>query len=172
MSNQSRLPKEPDLTYGPGKGDIKTGDLVRFLRGFSSALQSSRTGNPSMSYALSELSKALQPYSERELQEVLSILEHSSKAISMELPTVSNQLERVDLSSLSLEDVGNFLDANELTKKTLIDLGHARFGISKSRLERQRKQDVLEAVRVAMRNEEALNILGNEAYRQGRRRAT
>ncbi len=172
MSNESRKNGNPKSFGQDEINDITTGDLVRFLRNFSSALRNARTGNPSMSIALSELALALQPYSGRHLQDVLSEFKMIQDSRETGEPTTSIQLADLELSSLTLESVKNLLDTSELTKKDIVNLGHTRFGIPKSRLERQNKAAVIDLVRTAVRNEESLRIIADEAARQGSRRST
>lgn len=160
-------------TYGQSEKDaILTKDLVDFLRDFSIALKNKQTGNPSMSIALSELSKALQPHSDRYLQDVLSEFKMLCASDLPKKPRASTRILDIDWTSLSLDDVENLLTGNELPKKNLIDLGHTRFGISKSKLERQSKTMTLESIRTAVENEKTLHIIGEEAARSGLRRAT
>jgi hypothetical protein len=125
-----------------------------------------------MSIALSRLAEALQPHSGRDLQDVLSEFRVLQDSEPMGKSDTSIQLEDRDFPSLTLESVKNILDQNGLTKKYLIELGHARFGIPRARLERQPKPLVLDAVQTAMNNEGALGIIAEEAARQGLRRST
>ena len=155
-----------------GNNPILTKDLVDLLQSFSVALKSNRTGNLSMSLALSELSKALQPHSDRYLQEVLSEFKTLCGTDVPQKPLVSTRFADTDWISLSLEDVENILKTNELSKKDIVDLGHTRFGISKSKLERQSKTVTLDSIRIAAENEKTLHIIGEEAARSGLRRST
>ena len=159
--------------YGQTEKDaILIKDLVGFLRDFSVALKSRQTGNPAMSIALSELSKALQPHSDRYLQDVLSEFKTLCASDLPKKSRASTRLLDIDWTSLSLDDVENLLTENELPKKDLIDLGHIRFGISRSKLERQSKTMTLESIRTAAENEKTLHIIGEEAARSGLRRNT
>lgn len=172
MSNQIPDRQETRFLSYPEKNPILTRDLVQFLRNFSNALKSNQTGNPSMSIALSELSKALQPHSDRYLCDVLSEFKKSRDLESSEKTPILSRFADANLQSISLEDVESLLSSNELYKKDIVDLGHTRFGISKSKLERQSKANALESVRSALGNEKTLRIVGEEATRSGLRRST
>ena len=159
--------------YGQTEKDaILVKDLVGFLRDFSVALKNRQTGNPAMSIALSELSKALQPHSDRYLQDVLSEFKTLCASDLTKKSRASTRFLDIDWTALSLDDVENLLTGNELPKKDLIDLGHTRFGISRSKLERQSKTMTLESIRTAAENEKTLHIIGEEAARSGLRRNT
>ena len=57
------------------------------------------------------------------------------------------------------------LARTKLTKNDLIRLAEERFGIPRSKLERQRIEFVMDELKAALRNEQTLDIISQEASR-------
>lgn len=152
--------------------EILTKDVVRFLRNFSTALKNGRVGNPGMSSALSDLARALQPYSERPLRDILESLSALGGSGNQSTRPTSSRLSDLHLPTLSLEMVEELLADDSLTKGDLLILATERFGIPISALNRWSKSEVIESVQTSVRNEQSLKIISEEATRQGLRRST
>ena len=75
-----------------------------------------------------------------------------------------------DLESLCQEDVERIIDDGSYTKRQLAELGFRRFGISRSSLIHLRKEDAVNSVRAALRNERTLDVISEMAQRAGRAR--
>lgn len=65
--------------------------------------------------------------------------------------------------SLSREEVERILDDDTLTKQQLAELGHNRFGISRSRLLRLRKDRARNDILSALRNERTMHVIHEQA---------
>ena len=72
------------------------------------------------------------------------------------------------MTQTELEDILD--DGMAYTKNQIAELGFQRFGISRSKLMRLRKDDALESVRSALRNERILDMIAQEARIAGRAR--
>ena len=68
-----------------------------------------------------------------------------------------------DLKSLSLEDVEGILENDAFTKQQIADLGHERFGISRSRLLRVRKDHAISEIFSALNEERTMDIIYNQS---------
>jgi hypothetical protein len=117
------------------------------------------------------LSSTLRQHQDKELDEVLELLGGGAALRKKQRRQKSKPFEGVDLQALETNQVKELLFNEQMTKQDLIEVGAVRLGISKSRLERQNKQAVLESVTSALRNEEAYHIISKEAEKEGLRRA-
>ena len=68
-----------------------------------------------------------------------------------------------DLKSLSLEDVEGILENDAFTKQQIADLGHKRFGISRSRLIRVRKDHAISEIFSALNEERTMDIIYDQS---------
>ncbi|MDP2954260.1 MAG: hypothetical protein Q8O76_13215, partial [Chloroflexota bacterium] len=82
-----------------------------------------------------------------------------------------SHLQGIELASIDLKKAKDLLYTQDLTKMDLIRLAHERFGIARSRLQRQSREAVVDAIDAALRNVEALDIISQEASREGSRRS-
>jgi hypothetical protein len=71
-----------------------------------------------------------------------------------------------------VSQVRRLLEDENLLKSDLIELGHARFHIPKSRLERLPIERVLETIWAAADNEESLRLIAVNAERAGKSRGS
>ena len=78
---------------------------------------------------------------------------------------VVNSTEYKSITQAELEYILD--DGMTCTKKQIAELGSQCFGISRSKLMRLRKDDALEWVRAALRNERILDLIEREAQRVG-----
>lgn len=144
--------------------------LARFLNELGKSLQLSTNG-PLLGEALVRLASALGQHQDKELDEVLEIVAGGTAHLKRQRRQRDNPFEGVDLQGLEINQVKELLQDEHLTKQDLIEVGVMRLGISRSRLERQNKQAVLESVTSALQNEEAYHIISKEAEKEGFRRA-
>ena len=68
-----------------------------------------------------------------------------------------------DLKSLSLEDVEGLLESDAFTKQQIADLGHERFGISRPRLLRARKDHAISEIFSALSEERTMDIIYDQS---------
>lgn len=149
-----------------------TKDICGFLRDLARILDNPVTGNPPLAAALTKLAKVLGRYSSRDVDEVLSGLTFRASRRETRKHGPASQLQGVDVASLDLKIVEEMLRNRILTKGDLVRLGSERFGISKSKLEHQNREDAIDGIEAALRNAEALDIISQEARREGNRRTS
>ena len=77
-----------------------------------------------------------------------------------------------DLRNLSWDQVRNVLDDDRYIKAQLAELGFSRFGLSRSRLERLGRREVLETLYAALDREVSLDIIARSAEEAGARRSS
>ncbi len=150
--------------------NLITKDICSFLRDLARTLDNPVTGNPPLAAALTKLVKALGRYSSQDVDEVLSGLTFRAGRRETRKHGPASQLRDIDVASLDLKMVEEMLRNQLLTKGDLVRLGSERFGISKSKLEHQNREDAIEGIEAALRNAEALDIISQEARREGNRR--
>ena len=151
--------------------EILVGDIVRYLSTLVRLHAVEKTGNIPMSKALSRLVNALRPYSDLPMAEAVatfpapqqnSARKHGPERDNTALP---DQLETV-----SLAEVEQILDG-DCTKDEIAEIGARRFGMSRSKLRRLRKEDARESIRAALAHEVSLDVISREARSGGVARA-
>ena len=152
-------------------GNLAVEDIVRYLQGVARLQQDKKTGNLQLSKALVLLSGALRPYSDWRLTDLLTVLEQGIAAAEEDVkePRKSERDGGFDFRSISQAEVQAILDQEDCLKMQLVDLGDHRFGISRSKLTRLRKEDARESIRAALENEKSLDVISREARRAGSR---
>ena len=140
--------------------ELSVSEVARFLKRLSSFYRDPKTGNPALSDALIELSLALGQSHDLTLTEAVGNSEHFS--------TPRRSLDSDRLKDVKHEEVKEILSDKATTKADLVDLGAERFAISRSRLKRLKKDQAFEAIWSALRNEESLGIISQEARRGGK----
>ena len=148
-------------------------DVVRYLLRLASLEQDPRTGNVELSDGLHELVGVLKRYSQLPITELAAAVtkpgrkkeeSNPGKRVKLELPS--------NLESLSAEGIERILANRGFTKLQLIDLGAQRFGISRSRLLRLGRDQVVDAVQAAVNHEKSIEIISEEARRGGVKRSS
>lgn len=76
----------------------------------------------------------------------------------------------LDLELLSDKRIDEILKDSNFTKKQLIELGNQRFGITRSKLVRFSKKDVIESICAAFNHEKSLGVISREARKVGKKR--
>ena len=170
---RSSLPAAQDGSLNREAGNrLSVKDLADVLRSLSSVFGKPASGSPELARALVRLSKVLQRYGDRDLEEVLSGLTVKVDRGQAKRHVQPSLLKDVDVGSLDLTRARVLLLDDRMTKADLIRLGNERFGISGSRLQRENRDSVKEAIEAAIRNTEALHIIAEEASRAGARRSS
>ena len=149
-------------------------DLVRYLSGLAKLHEEGKTGNPELSRGLRQVAHVLRPfagYRVAELTDVISRKRNTSATGSKANSRRPKAQLPSELELMSQDDIVKILDDEVYTKQQIAELGFRRFGISRSMLERLRKDDALASVRAALDHEKSLDVIAREARRAGRARA-
>ena len=141
-------------------------DLLLYL---SDLFGEERMHDPRMAKALKHLVMALQPYSHYSIPEFALVLGRDTGGHSGEKNAPQFELPLQE-GIENDEEVDNAIQDDIYTKKELVELGARRFGISRAKLSRLSKDDALAAVRAALDNERALEVIAEQARREGTRR--
>ena len=144
--------------------ELSVSEVARFLKRLSSFYRDPKTGNPALSNALAELALAMGQRGDRTLTEAVEDIDVSSKQ--------RRSLEASRLKDLKLEEVKEILSDETMTKADLIGLGAERFAIPRSGLGRLNMGQVSDAIWSALRHEESLSIISQEAKRGGKERSS
>jgi hypothetical protein len=134
-------------------------------------LRNSPVDNTSLGDALVKLSEALRKHRYESLNEfwdsfgVRRYPAVRNKAAKMSI------LLNVDVASLDLMKVKELVRHKEMSKSDLVELGTKRFGIPEGSLKRLRKDAAIETIEAAIRNSEVLDVISEEARREGFRRS-
>jgi hypothetical protein len=146
--------------------EISDAELARFLkRGVATLYRHPRTGNPALSRSLEKLASALASQG--------NLTVHDTGTAFHSPLRQGDLLGRAGrLENLSHEEIRRTLGDERATKADLIRLGAERFAISRSRLERLGKEEIVHTIWSALRNEESLEIISQEAQRGGTKRSS
>ncbi len=154
------------------EGQVLVDDIVRYLSGLARLHSEEKTGNSELSRGLRCLVRALRPYSDSPISELSFAL---SQEIQPSNAKGSHRKPRAtlppDLESLGQSEINRILEDDRYTKQQVAELGSRRFGISRSKLERLRKEDALQSVRAALEHELSLDVISEEARKGGMARA-
>lgn len=77
-----------------------------------------------------------------------------------------------ELASLTLQEVEDAIKDDASSKEDLLDLASARFSMSRSQLRRLRAPDVRAAIHTAVLHESSIQILSEQASREGSTRSS
>lgn len=172
MSEQYKSRKRKLDTH---ENQLLVRDVVRHMAGLAKLYADEKTGNPELSEGLRQVVEALRPYSTYPVHKLGPALEEA-KHLALEGHKASARRKRTHLPSnlegLRKKDIENILSDESYTKVQIAELGSRRFGIPRATLERQRKEDALMAVRAALENEKALDVISQVARRSGKTRTS
>ena len=164
MESDSRQFREESLTVR---------EVLQYMSSLARLHADSRTGNLLLKEALRDLVNALGPYARFQVSELKYILHETKRRRE-----VIRGKDRTNLSlpsqpeGLSHENVEEILRDEGYTKLQLIELGALRFGISRSRLMRIARKDVIATIRAAVDHERSLGVISQEARRDGAKRTS
>ena len=175
-------------------------DVARYLHVLARTHQYEKTGNPALSGELRRLSEMLRAHGKRPISELAItdkgeelpfVWQPGERPIAIENGKSTNRKRRApngrargvappsrrttstlpyDPKSLSREEVEKILEDDRLTKQQIAELGHARFGISRSSLLRARKDLAIKSILSALRNERTMHVIYEQARKAGRMR--
>lgn len=142
---------------------VSASELSDFLSKLALVYSSDVYGNPRLAKSLSELAQAVR----REDPRYVS----GSRKSDKRRPEVSpKQLE--DLRLLNRAAIKAYLADEAKTKEELLALASARFSIPTSQLRKQRIEEVRAALMSALLHESSIEILSDEAGKDGANRSS
>ena len=155
------------------ESSLKVRDLIRYFAALASLNVDKSTGNRDLSQALQALSKALKPYADRSVSDLVATLGIDTLPPSRKVSKKSARAIVVpDLETASYEEIERIISDGRITKTQLIEIGFERCGISKSRLLRINRADAIGAIRSALDHERSLGAITQEARRGGIKRSS
>ena len=158
---------------GVGETALTVKELMRFLSALASLNGDVRTGNRNLSQALQTLIVALEPHAGRPVSDLVATFQTEvSPSRRRRSRGKSKATLPPNLETISRENLEQLLCDEKLKKQQLIEVGFRRFGISKSRLSRIRRNEVLDVIRAALDHERSLNAITHEARRGGIKRSS
>lgn len=162
----------PAQTDASPRDPLSVGDVLRHLSGLAKLYSDGRTGNVEMGDGVGHVINALRPYADSPVSEIESAIAAGRKRTrARKVAPQKPQAELpADLESLDRAGIEKILQDDAYTKRQVAELGHRRFGISKSALARSRREDALSSIRIAMEHELSLEVIGSEAERVGKAR--
>ncbi len=76
------------------------------------------------------------------------------------------------MENLEIDDIESIINNPKLSSRSsLISLGTKRFGISKSKLSRLSKREIIESIKAAVNHELSLSIISEQAKQAGKNRS-
>ena len=171
MTNkQLELDGKPDVDTRENQMLVK--DVVQHLSGLAKLYQEEKIGNPALSQGLRQVVKALRPYAACPVQELAGTLKETKLAKGRNTPPRKKKATLPsNLESVCKEDIERILGDENYTKGQVAELGFKRFGVSRSTLERLRKEDAVRSVRIALEHEKSLDVISQQARKSGKDRA-
>lgn len=143
---QANEPRQPNRA-------ISAAELARYLRSLAELQSDPRTGNPALSRALENLAKSL-------------------KSTKVGPRTRPAQLPLFEVQQLTAEQIVQRLSDFETPKAELVLIAKERFSIASSRLNKMPRTLVIETILDALRHEQSLAIIENEAQKDARLRSS
>lgn len=170
MRNSHSGTRRPSADASP-RNPLSVGDVLRHLSGLANLYSDGRTGNEEMDDGVGCVVNALRPYADSPVAELESAIASRKRSRALRSAPRKPQAELpTDLGSLERAEIEKILQNDAYTKRQLAELGHRRFGISKSALARSRREEALMSIRSAMEHELSLEVIGDEAEKAGKAR--
>ena len=171
------MTEEKMKSYGKGisseeESSLTIRDLIQYLSRLANLHSNERTGNQELSNGLRKLARALRPYANQPVLDLNKILAEGRLSSSQTFLVKTKVSLPPNLESISCKDAEEILDDNSFSKSQLVDLGASRFSISRSKLVRLSRHEVLESIRAALDHERSLEVISQEARRIGARRTS
>lgn len=139
-------------------------ELAKFLTELATIHSSPEYGNRALADALRELAATL-----REKEAPQQVRGNKTKDEALR-GLSADQLS--GLSSLNQTEIEEFLADENKTKVELLGLASARFSMPVSQLKRMKTTEVREAIHAALLHESSIEILAEEASREGANRGS
>lgn len=132
---------------------ISSAELAKYLRTLAELQSDPRTGNPALARALQNLAKTLKS-------------ERNAPASGLRSPSLTGARD------LTADQITKLLENFETSKPDLIQIAKERFSIASSRLNKMPRNLVIETILDALKHEQSLAIIENEAERDARLRSS
>ena len=155
-------------------GELYVIDIAQYLSELAKVYALEETGSPRLNYGLKKLTDALRPYFDLPISELGHVIHPVSIAASIRT-TAENKTRPLlpsDVESIDHNALERILDDERYSKEQVAELGTRRFGISRAKLIRLRKQEAVEAVRSALGHAKSLDAIAHEARRAGHARTS
>ena len=152
----------------------KIRDLIGYLNALARAAADDTVGNPVLRNGLSDLVAVLKPLSKLPLDQLGSSLTAARKERSLSIlsrPKLG-QIELVRFDRMTSTEIKRAIQDPSLRKADLAEIAFERFGISRAKTMRLRKHEVLADINAAASNEDALNVISEQARRSGMARTS
>jgi hypothetical protein len=149
-------PKKESRNPSAGTRALSDLEVARFLKQLANVYRDKRSGNPALADALSKVAERLSP-----APEASPSVKDDAQGGFLPFPTFS-ELQRLDVEAIT-----RFISDDSKTKRDLIELAAARFAIPRAQLQRLKLAEVREAIQASLRHEDSLNIITEEAERNG-----
>ncbi|NKC13923.1 MAG: hypothetical protein GKR94_17575 [Gammaproteobacteria bacterium] len=171
MSKEEQAPQS-DLAFNVELEDLTVEDVSRYLNRLAALNDEPRTGNKKLSTALRSLAGAMRTHQSRSITEFVELLKEAKpKSERPRSGKIPHAALPTDLEALPQKEVEKILQDERYPKAQLTELGSKRFGISRSKLTRQSKQEVIQSIRAALDHERSLGVISQEARRGGEKRS-
>jgi hypothetical protein len=147
-----------DRPARPRNSAISNAALADFLFRLSTLCASREFGNPALAAALRELANSVR---------LGAIPNARDKGLSTQRQATQPARDFELLRALDSQSIELFITDETKSKNELLDLAAARFSIPRSQLKRMRVKDVRQTIRSALLHESSIEILSEEAKRDG-----
>ena len=154
----------PELPLEAQYGKLSNDELASFLKRLAVLYKSPATGNLSLSEALEELASWVSKRA--------TVSKTSSTTLRKQKTLGKPALDITQLKALDMKEVEKFIADERKSKIELIELASARFSIPRSQLKRLRTEEVRETIKAACLHEDSIEIISQEARREGLNRSS
>lgn len=153
----------PRRSQKPSSFGVSSSELSEFLSQLALLYSSEVYGNPNLAHSLTELARAVRREDPR----------YASTGRKREERSAEFSVEKIEeLRALDSAAIKAYLADEKKTKAELLALASARFSMPTSQLQRQRTEEVRAAVMSALLHESSIEILSDEAGKDGATRTT
>lgn len=154
----------PELPLQAQHGKLSNDELASFLRRLAVLYHSPATGNLLLSEALKDLASWVSKRG--------TVSKTSSTTLRKQKKLDKPAVDITQLKVLDIKEVEEFIADERKTKIDLIELASARFSIPRSQLKRLRTEEVRETIKAACLHEDSIEIISQEARREGSSRSS
>ena len=169
-----QLKSQKSPTHELEDNQLLVGDMVQYLLNLARLYDKNKTGNAKLSEGLRSVAHALRPYADCMVLELTDSIKRKAPSPGRRRTVSTKAKPQLPpaMESIGQEDIERILNDGNYTKQQVAELGVRRFGISRSKLERLRKEDARDSVRAALEHEKSLDVISMEARRGGKARST
>ena len=147
-------------------------DVAGYLIGLAKLHDDDKTGNPELSKGLRQVARVLGPFASYPVQELTQVVRAERLKLDAEERRAHsrhrNPVLPPDLETLGQNEVASIIGDDCYTKQQIAELGSRRFGISRAKLMRLRKDEAWRSIRAALDHEKSLDAIARQARKVGR----